>query len=118
MYFLHFAIKYRFEYSCNIMLSDIYNDFNCIKSTTCSGPGSILNIFFTNCKFVLSIPLLYLFNIPLISSIFPDNKKIYYILPVFKGNDITVVANYRPIFIISIYLKFSKYSTLYNIYLI
>lgn len=43
-----------------ITLSDIYNALNCFKSTNCPGPAeSSPNIFFTNCKFVLSIPLLW-----------------------------------------------------------
>ena len=55
--------------TCVITLSDIYDELSSLKSTTCPGPDSIPYTFFTNCKCVLSIPLLYLFNTSLKSSV-------------------------------------------------
>jgi hypothetical protein len=82
--------------SCIITLSDIYNELNSLKSTTCPGPDNIPYVLFNNCKFVLSIPLLYLFNLSLMSGVFPDKWKVSYILSIPKGGDISLVTNYRP----------------------
>lgn len=85
--------------------SDIYNELNCLKSTTYLCPDSIPNVFFTNCKFELSIRLLYIFNIPLMSAVFPNKWKMSYVLTFHKGNDICLVNNYHLINITSIIPK-------------
>lgn len=58
--------------SCTLSLSDIYNELSCITNKTSPGPDNISSIFFTECKFVLAIPLLLLFNSSLITGVLPD----------------------------------------------
>jgi len=41
--------------SCRLTLSDVYSALNEITYKTCPGPDKISNIFFMQCKFVLSI---------------------------------------------------------------
>jgi hypothetical protein len=52
------------------------------------------------CKFVLSTPLLMLFNRSLSTGVFPDKWKISYVSPVFKSGNINHIINYRPVSII------------------
>ncbi|KAF0721305.1 LINE-1 reverse transcriptase [Aphis craccivora] len=65
----------------------------------------IPNIFFSNCKFVLTIPLLYLYNLSLSTGIFPTVWKTSFITPIYKGGDISSITNYRQISLISIIPK-------------
>jgi len=61
---------------------------------------------FINCKFVLAIPLLRLYNLSLSlsSGCFPFNWKVSFVKPINKGKDLTNIINYRPISIISIHI--------------
>uniref|UniRef100_A0A2S2PY62 Uncharacterized protein n=1 Tax=Sipha flava TaxID=143950 RepID=A0A2S2PY62_9HEMI len=57
---------------CVLTLNDIFGELNCISTKTCPGPDVIPSIFFKECKFVLAVPLLILFNRSLSSGVFPD----------------------------------------------
>lgn len=51
--------------SCTIHLLDIFNLLNSFTSISCPGPDLIPSIFFKNCTYAFSTPLLYLFNLSL-----------------------------------------------------
>jgi len=65
----------------------------------------ISNCFFIECKFVLAIPLLLLFNLSLSSGYFSSDWKISHVTPIKKGNDLSNIFNYWPITLISIIPK-------------
>lgn len=79
-----------------------------VTKKTCSGPGDIYNVFFTEYKSELAVSLLIIFNTSLTSEVFPDKWKISYVSPVFKEDDISLVTNYCPLSIISIIFKIFK----------
>lgn len=72
------------------------------KSSPC--PDMIPSIFFLNSKFVLTIPLLYSFNLSLFTGSFPTLSKSSFITPISKGGSVTCIANYRPIYFL-LYIK-------------
>jgi len=83
--------------SCTLTISEVFNELNEISYKTCPGLDLISNIFFMQCKFVSSTPLLMLFNQSLTNGVLPDKWKISYATPVFKNGDVNHVINYRPV---------------------
>lgn len=88
-----------------LSLTYILYEIDHLTNNTNHGSDNISNIFFKEYKFVLAVPLLYLFNLSLKSGIFPARWKLSYVTPVFKGGDNCLITNYRPISIISIIPK-------------
>jgi potassium voltage-gated channel Eag-related subfamily H protein 8 len=50
-------------------------------------------------------PLVYIYNVSLSSSIFPNRLKTAKVKPLYKKGDIHDVKNYRPIAILSVFSK-------------
>lgn len=72
-------------HSCSIDLIEVFESLNSLSSTSSPGPDLLPNIFLRNCKFVISSPLLYLFNLSLSTGIFPDTWKTSFIRPIPKS---------------------------------
>jgi len=92
---------------CFLVLNttDVLNELDTITHKSNPGPDMIPSIFFINCKFVLTVPLLHLFNLSLSSGLFPPIWKLSYITPISKSFDVTSISNYRPICLLSIIPK-------------
>lgn len=96
-------------HSCSINLFEEFEALGSLISNSSSGPDLIPNIFLRECKFVISTPLHYLFNLSLSLGFFPDSWKTSFIRPIPKSSfDLSNIANYHPI----IYL----FSLIYKIF--
>jgi len=92
-------------FSVVLNITDVLNELDTITFKSNPGPDMIPSIFFSNFKFVLTIPLLYLYNLSLSTGTFPTVWKTSFITPISKGGDISSVTNYRPICLLSIIPK-------------
>lgn len=75
------------------------------KNSFLNGPDLVPSFLIRDCAAAFVKPLHHLFNVILKQSQFPDIWKVAQICPILKSGDVTDVANYRPISILS---NFSK----------
>lgn len=71
-------------HSCLLSITDGLTEFDFITNKTTPDPDIISNRFFAECKFILAIPLTYLFNQSLFIGSFPFYRKISNITPIKK----------------------------------
>lgn len=73
-------------FSCKITLFEVFNALNNLSSKCNPGPDLIANLFFQQCKYVLSPSLVYIFNLSLSSGIFSHKWKTSIIRPIPKSS--------------------------------
>jgi len=79
---------------------DLLDIINIFKDDT----ASVLKNVKMHSKLVVD-PLVYIYNLSIEQSIFPDTLKVADVKPLFKNSDKSIMSNYRPI---SMLRKFSK----------
>jgi hypothetical protein len=57
------------------------------------------------CASLISHPLSYIYNHSLYTGIFPDRLKIAVVKPLYKKGDKTSMTNYRPIPLLTVFIK-------------
>ena len=84
---------------------EIETEINNINSSKSVGPYSIPINLLKTLKSLLSKPLAHLFNCSFLSGVVPDKLKVARVIPVFKKGPRTLMTNYRPISLLSIFNK-------------
>lgn len=85
--------------------TEIENIIMSLSSTKASGPFSISTSLLKTLKGVLSIPLQLLFNCSFSTGLMLDHFKVARVVPIHKKGSSSLVSNYRPISLLSIFNK-------------
>jgi len=93
-------------YSCSIDLTEVFESLSSLSTTFSPGPDLIPSMFLKNYKFIISLPLLHLFNLSLSTGIFLITWKTNFIRPIPKSSsDLSNISNYQTISLLSLIPK-------------
>jgi len=100
-----YNVSFNDVFQKKIKSSDILDIINSFKDDTASGLDKV-SVKMLKCinKFIVD-PLVYIYNLSIEQSIFPDTLKVADVKPLFKNGDKSIMSNYRPISMLS---NFSK----------
>ena len=87
---------------------EVFDLISGLKNTKSTGKGNVSAYFLKVAAKVIAAPLAQLFNYTFLLGIFPASLKIAKIIPIYRSGDKSDVSNYRPISILSQFLKFLK----------
>jgi len=85
--------------------AEVVNIVRCFKSNKAAGYDEISPKVIKAVAQEISQPLSDIFNISLVTGVFPDDLKTAKISPIFKSDDKLLVSNYRPISVLPIFSK-------------
>ncbi len=88
-----------------LSVEDLTNVLNKMKTKKAAGPDKITNKLLKAAGYTIYESLLYIFNLVLVTGIFPEDLKQSRVTPIFKDGDKSECGNYRPISVISIIAK-------------
>ena len=80
---------------------EVENLISSIDKRKCTGPNSIPTNILIMLKSDISTQLSKIFNLSLLSGVYPDKLKISKTIPIFKKGDSHITSNYRPISLLS-----------------
>ena len=89
--------------------NEVINIVNILKSSNSVGYDQIFTNLIKNVISEISTPLSNIIHLSLNTGKVPDQLKIGKIIPIYKSNDKKLVSNYRPIFILPFFQKFTKW---------
>ncbi len=76
-----------------------------MKTKKAAGPDKITNKLLKAAGYTIYESLLYIFNLVLVTGIFPEDLKQSRVTPIFKDGDKSECGSYRPISVISVIAK-------------
>ena len=85
--------------------TEIETEINGLHPTKSVGPFSIPIKILKTLRVLLSKPLAYLYNRSFLTGVVPEKLKIARVIPVYKKGSKTVMNNYRPISLLSVFNK-------------
>lgn len=88
-----------------INVADVTHALKSLKPKLSSGTDQTPNLVVRDCAYAFAAPLCFLFNLSLKMGVFPDCWKSAKVSPVHKSGDKSQLTNYRPIALISAFVK-------------
>jgi hypothetical protein len=89
--------------------AEIKSIIHSLKPRKSSGYDEIISkILKKACASLISHPLSYICNHSLHTGVFPDHLKIGVVKPLYKKGDKTSMTNYRPISLLTVFLKYLR----------
>ena len=85
--------------------TEIETEINGLNPTKSVGPFSILIKILKTLRVLLSEPLAYLYNRSFLTGVVPEKLKVARVIPVYKKGSKTVMNNYCPISLLSVFNK-------------
>jgi hypothetical protein len=111
---VHSAISYLYSYFPNgfpkmkispVAETEITRAIMSLKSKNSSSYDGISNKILKLCREKISKPLVYIFNKPIFSGVYPERLKYAIIKPIYKKGDRSFTNNYRPISLVTGFAK-------------
>ena len=84
---------------------EIFRIVNSLKNKKSYGSDEISNNLLKLIIPYIINPLVHIFNISLLTGVFPSDMKIAKVIPIYKKDDSTLLSNYRPVSILSSFSK-------------
>ena len=88
-----------------LTINELKDAFFSLKLNKSPGNDEISFNVVKNCFGPLLKPLMFIFNLSLQKSLFPDELKIAKVTPVFKADDVNELGDYRPISVLPCFSK-------------
>ena len=89
----------------SLSINEVKEAFFSLKINKSPGYDEIDFNVIKSCFSELNMPLKYLFDMSLVSGIFPDKLKIARVIPLYKAGDPANISSYKPISVLPCFFK-------------
>ena len=95
-----------YSFVCDpVTANELYNHLSNLNNSKSPSVDGFSNYLIKNCRIALLYPLLHIYNLSFNTGIFPSLLKVAKVLPLFKNGDSRLASNYRPISMLSPFVK-------------